>query len=285
MLILSSTTDSLEVVLVGAVTTNELDCTASYREVTTTTFLPLGADASTNGTSAVTLVSAPSTSTQRVIDDVSIFNTDTVNANVTIRYNRNGTFRKLFQTILAPNESLQYTDKNGWLVRATSGAVKQSINQGSNAISGGLNVVVLGADVVNNNAVANTLQEVTGLNFPMTEGKTYYFRFIFRYDAQGTTNGSRWTVNTVGATAITAISYQSQYALTTTTNSINVLNAVDLPANSNATSPYTTNNSGWIEGLVTAGANGSLTLRFASEVSSSAITAKAGSLVYWQEVL
>lgn len=285
MLILSSTTDSLEVVLGGAVTTNQLDCTASYRETTTTTFSPLGADVSTNGTSAVTLVSAPSTSTQRVIDDVSIFNTDTVSANVTVRYNRNGVFRRLFQTTLAPNEKLQYTDKNGWVVHATSGAVKQSINQGSNAISGGLNVAVLGADVINNNAVANTLQDVTGLNFPMTAGKTYYFKFVFRYDAQATTTGSRWTVNTVGATSITAISYQSQYALTTATNTINVLNAVDLPAASNATSPYTSANSGWVEGLVTAGANGSLTLRFASEVLSSAITAKAGSLVYWQEVL
>jgi hypothetical protein len=284
MLILDNTTDSLEVLLGGAITTNQLDCTASFRETTTTTFEPRTSDTSTNGATAVTLVSAPSASTQRVIDDVSIFNIDTVNATVTIRYNRNGTFRLLFRATLSPGEKIQYTDKNGWGVYTTSGALKQSLNQGSNAIGGGLNVVVLESDVVNNNAVANTLQNVTGLSFPINIGKTYYFKFVFRYDAQATSTGSRWTVNTVGGTTITSISYQSQYSVSTTANTINLLNTVDLPAASNTTSPYTTNNTGWVEGLVTAGANGSLTLRFASEVLNSAITAKAGSLVYWQEV-
>jgi hypothetical protein len=285
MLILNNTTDSLQVLLDGAITTNELDCTASFRETTTTTFEPKTSDISTNGATAVTLVSAPSASTQRVIDDVSIFNNDTVNATVTVRYNRNGTFRQQFRATLSPNEKIQYTDKNGWGVYNTAGALKQSLNQGSNAIGSEVNVVVLASDVINNNAVANTLQDVTGLNFPVNIGKTYYFRFVFRYDAALTTTGSRWTVNTVGGTAVTSISYQSQYSLTTATNTINLLNTVDLPANSNATSPYTAGNSGWVEGLVTAGANGSLTLRFASEVLSSAITAKAGSVVYWQEVL
>ena len=285
MLILNNTTDSLEVILGGAITTNQLDCTASFHETTSTTFERRTSDASTDGTTAVALVSAPPSSTQRVIEDVSIFNTDIANAVVTVRYNRNGTFRKLFQATLAPNEKLQYTDKNGWGVYATSGAVKQSINQGSSAISGTLSVVVLASDVVNNNAVANTLQDVTGLSFPINEGKTYYFRFFFRYDAQVSTTGSRWTVNTVGTTAITFISYQSQYSIGTTSNTINILPAQDLPATSNTVSPYTLGNSGWVEGFVTAGANGSLILRFASEVANSAITAKAGSLVYWQEVL
>jgi adenosylcobinamide amidohydrolase len=285
MLILNNTTDSLEVVLGGAITVNQLDCTASFREITTTTFDPLMTDASTNGTNPVTLVAAPPASTQRVIDDVSVFNNDTTSAVVTVRYNRNGTFRQLFRATLASGEKLQYTDKNGWVVYATSGAVKQSINQGSNAITGALNLVVLASDVMNNNAVANTLQDVTGLSFPINIGKTYYFRFVFRYDAQVTTTGSRWTVNTVGNTTIAFISYQSQYGVSTTSNTINVLAAQDLPTGANSTSPFLFGNTGWIEGFVTAGANGSLTLRFASEILNSAIIAKAGSLVYWQEVL
>ena len=285
MLILNNTTDSLEVILEGAITTNQLDCTASFHETTATTFERRTSDVSTNGTTAVTLVSAPPSSTQRVIEDVSIFNTDTANAVVVIRYNRNGTFRRLFQVTLAPNEKLQYTDKNGWGVYSTSGAIKQSINQGSNAISAGLNLVVLSADVINNNAVANTLQDVTGLSFPINAGKTYYFRFFFRYDAPNIVNGSRWTVNTVGATTITSISYQSHYGLNLTTNTVNVLNAPDFPTAANSSSPYISNSSGWIEGIITAGTDGSLILRFASEVANGAITAKVGSLVYWQEVL
>jgi len=191
MLILSTTTDSLEVILAGAITTNQLDCVASYRETTTTTFAPLTADASTNNTTAVTLVSAPSASTQRVIDEVSIFNGDTSSETVTVRLNRNGTFRTLFLATLAPNEKIQYSDKNGWQVYSTSGALKNSINQGNNTTGSGLNTVVLGADVINNNAVANTMQDVTGLSFPVTAGKSYRFYFLSRYDAAATTTGSR----------------------------------------------------------------------------------------------
>lgn len=285
MLILSTTTDALEVVLAGSIITNQLDCTASFREITTTTFDPIASDTSTNGTTAVTLVSAPSASTQRVIDEVSIFNNDTASATVTVQYNRNGTLRRQFQATLAPNEKLQYTDKNGWVVYATSGALKQSINQGSNTIASALNVVVLASDVVNNNAAANTLQDVTGLSFPINLGKTYYFRFIFRYDAAAATTGSRWSVNTVGGTGIVALSYKSLYATSSNANATVNQNAVNLPPNATTTSAFTTNNQGYIEGFVVAGENGSLILRFASEVASSAITAKAGSVVYWQEVL
>lgn len=284
MLILNTTTDSLQVLLGNTVTTNELDCTASFRETTTSTFDPITSDVSTNGTTAVTLVSAPSASTQRVIDEVSVFNNDTANATVIIRYNRNGTFRRQFQTTLSPNEKLHYTDKNGWVVYTTSGALKQSINQGSNAIGSGLNLVVLSSDVINNNATANTLQDVTGFSFPINSGKTYYFKFVFRYDAAATTTGSRWTVDSVGGTAITSINYMSQYSLTSTSTTINIANAVNLPAASNASSAFTSSNAGWLEGFATAAANGSLILRFASEVASSAITVKSGSVLYWQEI-
>ena len=40
-----------------------------------------------------------------------------------------------------------------------------------------------------------------------------------------------------------------------------------------------------IEGLISASANGSVTARFASEISNSAIVAKAGSVVYYQRVI
>jgi len=282
MLILDNTTDSLEVILGGAITTNQLDCTASFREITTTTFEPRTFDISTNGSTAVTLVSAPAASTQRVIDEVSIFNTDTVNAIVTVRYNRNGTFRRQFQTTLAPNEKLQYTDKNGWAVYATTGAIKQSINQGANASSSNWSTLALNTDVVNNNAIANTLQDVTGLAFPVVAGETYEFIFRFWFNSQALTTGSRWTLN---GPSFTTLSYETNYTATTTTTTVAQANAYQLPAAANPHVAFLNGNNGIIQGKITASVNGSVQLQFASEVANSAITALAGSTVEWRRVL
>ncbi len=58
------------------------------------------------------------------------------------------------------------------------------------------------------------------------------------------------------------------------------LTAYGLPAASNLTSAVNTaGNMAIIEGVITPTANGNVQLRFASEVASSAITAKAGSYV------
>ena len=82
MIILETTTDSLQVSLAGNVATNQLPCIVSYRETTTTTFSPKRNVVNTNDTTDVDLVAAPGASAQRVIDFISIFNNDTTNAAV-----------------------------------------------------------------------------------------------------------------------------------------------------------------------------------------------------------
>jgi hypothetical protein len=132
--------------------------------------------------------------------------------------------------------------------------------------------VVLSADVTNNNATQNTLQDVTGLSFAVTGGVHYWFRFFIYYTAALGTTGSRWTLN--GPTVTTLI-YRSEYSLTATSRTYNEgLNAYSLPAASNATS-LTTGNTAIIEGVITPSAAGTVIARFASEVASSAIVAKA----------
>ena len=142
--------------------------------------------------------------------------------------------------------------------------------------------VSLAADVVNNNVVANTLQDVTGLSFSVVAGQRYFFRFTIIYTASATATGSRWTIN---GPAVTGLNYTSEYSLTTATMTRNAgLTAYNLPAASNATSATTgPSNKAVIEGFVLPSANGVLIARFASEVLSSAITAKAGSFVEWTQ--
>jgi hypothetical protein len=178
---------------------------------------------------------------------------------------------------------LQYQEGVGFQVFASTGAVKQSINQGANASTSGITAVVLGSDVTNNNAVANTIADVTGLSFSVTAGKLYWFKFIIHYTAAATTTGSRWGVNCSAGTAAN-LSMTSEYSLTTTTTTRNAnVQGFDLPAASNATSAATGNNMAVMEGYFIPSADGTFIARFASEVSSSAIVAKAGSVCFYQQ--
>jgi len=284
MIVLSQTTDNLQVVLGGAITTNQLECMTSWRDRTSTTFEANRTVIATNNTTDVTIAAAPAASTQRIIDFVSIYNKDTVNAVVTVKLDANGTAYILCKVTLATTERLQYQEGVGFQVFASTGAVKQSINQGANASTSGITAVVLGSDVINNNAVANTIADVTGLSFSVTNSKMYWFKFIIYYTAAATTTGSRWGVNCSTGTAAN-LSMISEYSLTTTTTTRNALiQAFDSPAASNATSAATGNNMAIIEGYFIPTANGTFIARFASEVSSSAITAKAGSVCYYQQL-
>ena len=282
MLILSGTTDKIDVLLGGSVTTNQLDCYTAYRDVTTSTFAPDRNITTTNNTTAVHIVDSPAADTQRVVDFVSVYNNDTANAVVTIRFTDGTHERILYKATLSTGEKIEYKDAQGWQSYNAIGAAKLSINQGANATSSSLSQTVLASDVVNNNATANTLQDVTGLSFPVSAGGTYYFQFVISYTSAATTTGSRWSLSGPGG----SMRYRSQYSLTATSQTTNEgISAHDTPASSNATSAATGANTAIVEGFYIASANGNVIARFASEISASAVTAKAGSVVWYNRVI
>jgi len=285
MIVLATTTDKLQVVLAGAVTTNQLPCVATFREATSTTFIPSKNVTNTNSGTDVDLVPAPAgSSTYRIVDYVNIYNNDTVNAVVTVKYDLAGTDYILRKVTLAPTEALEYQEGKGWSVVASTGATKMSINQGANATTSTWTAVVLGSDVINNNGVANTIADVTGLSASFLANKMYYFKFVIYFTAAATTTGSRWAVNASAGLA-TNLSLTSEYSLTSTTTTRNAnIQGFDLPAASNATSASTTNNMAVLEGYFIPTADCTFIARFASEVLSSAITAKAGSVLYYQQL-
>lgn len=285
MIILSETTDNLQIVLDSPVTTNQLQCFTSWRDRTSTTFVAGRSLVNSNNTTDVVIVSAPSSSHQAIVDYISIYNKDTTNASVTVKLDANGTEYILFKTALAPTEKIEYQEGQGFKVLASTGAVKQSINQGANApLTNDMSTVILGSDVTNNNAIANTIADVTGLSFSVKNTKKYYFKFIIYYTAAATTTGSRWGVNCSAGLA-TNLTMISEYSLTTTTTTRNAqIQGFDLPAASNATSASTANNMAILEGYFIPTADGTFIARFASEVASSAIVAKAGSVCYYQQL-
>lgn len=281
MIVLQDTNDTIEVVLAGAITTNQLPCTVSWRDITTTGYTPGGSRSNTNSTTAVSLVAAPGASTQRVIDNITIFNNDTATATVTVRIDDNSTEYILTKATLATGETLEYADGQGWRSLNSQGAVKMMELAGSYAITSDMQSVVLGSDVTNNNGTANTIADVTGLSFSVTGGNTYWFRFVIPYTSAATTTGSRWSINGPGSP--TLLNYTSHYTLTATTETVNSATAYDIPAASSASS-LTAGNIAIIEGIIKPSSSGTVIARFASEVSSSAIVAKAGAVCYWQQV-
>jgi hypothetical protein len=213
---------------------------------------------------------------------INIINTGVTANTVTVKKDISATEYDLVTVILGPSERLQYLDGLGWSAFANSGGVKNSINQGTATITSALSAAVLGSNVINNNATANTIQDVTGLSFPVLAGKMYSFRFEIMYAAAATTTGSRWAIN--GPT-FTRLNYISEYALAATTTTRNPNNiGYDLPAASNTGSGSTTSNMAIINGMIVPSADGTVIARFASEIAGSAITALAGSVVYFQQL-
>lgn len=278
MIILAAITDSIQAKLSGAIVANHMPILSSFRDVSETVFTPGRGLVLTNDTTYVTCVAAPASGEQRVVDYISITNLDTAANVVTIKYDANGTEYVLYTVSLGPGETLDYNNGSGWKVYANSGAVKTSQNQGNSPASSEINVAVLGSDVTNNNAVANTIADVTGLSFPVTSGNRYWFRFFIEYSAAATSTGSRWAIN---GPAITRLAARSRYSLGATSETLNVgITAYDTPAAASASS-LLTGNTAIIEGIIQCSANGTVIARFASEILSSAITAKAGSYVQW----
>lgn len=124
MIILTETTDNIQVVLAGTVATNQLQCFASWRDVTTTTYTPGRSAALTNNTTDVNLVAAPAASTQRVVDFISVYNADTDDRTVTIKADLNGTEYILFREVLGPGDAVRYVDGAGFSVDRTFQSIK-----------------------------------------------------------------------------------------------------------------------------------------------------------------
>ncbi len=122
-MILDTTTRSLEVLLAGSVTANQLQIVASWTDLATGSATSGATPSLTNNTTAVTVVAAPSSGTQRNVYAVSIFNADTVAATATVRYNDNGTYYKIVTVTIQPGHTLNYTDVNSWQILTSAGYV------------------------------------------------------------------------------------------------------------------------------------------------------------------
>lgn len=284
MINLANTTDRIQVILGSAVTSNQLNCFSVYRDTTSTSISPISNLLTTNNTTAVDLVGSPSASTQRLVEYISVYNSDTNGAEVTIRFSDNGTYYTLYKCILEVGDKIEYSDKLGFRTITNIGSIRNSTNyQASRIANSGFSTLAL-SDSVTIQSYAATPQTAYGFGFPTKAGKYYHFRYLLFFDVDATTTGSRFNVNFPQWS--TYLSLQIWQSLTTTGFTVN--NAISLPTTpttANATSAATTGNEVFIEGIVFAESNDFISISFASEVASPAyVTLKAGSFLNYNEV-
>lgn len=284
MYALTQTNDKIQITLSGTVATNQAHCIATWHDITSTpSYVPGRSVAVTNNNSDVDWVASPPASTQRRVEYMSVYNNDTAPITATIRFDAAGTDYIMWKGVIGVGEHLEYDGKR-WSIKTIGCLIKTLQTQSISTILNDLNTTIITSDVVNNDAVANTIADVTGLFFPVVSGEMYWFRFDILYTSAATTTGSRWSINGPGSP--TYLEYDSIYSLAATTVTTNARNnSYDLPAAANASTNPAGNAKATIFGVIQPSSNGNVIARFASEISASAITAKAGSRVQWQRVL
>lgn len=282
MLLLASTSDLLRVITGQAIAT---DVHASWVDYDGTTATPGRTNTLISTATTTTVVSSPAASTFRTIKTLTIRNRHASSSvDITVIHSDGTNIPELIKVTLNAGDVLHYDEHGGFTTKDNFGRVKERDDNLLATASPDFTTVVLASDVTNNNATANTIADVTGLSFAVTAGNTYWFCAYIMYTAAATTTGSRWSIN--GPAAPTLLIYKSEYSLTTTTRTINEgLSAYDSPAAASASSATTGSNIAWVEGFLKPSANGTAIVRFASEITASAIVAKAGSVLFWQQVL
>jgi len=127
MIVLPLPATSLRIFLSGSVTTNELHYTTSYADydAAAPAFTPGATDGTTNGTTPVTFVPGPAVGAQRQVKRISVYNTDTAPATVTIQLNNAGSLRTELVVTLLPGDRIQYEDMSGFQVFNSGGEMRE----------------------------------------------------------------------------------------------------------------------------------------------------------------
>jgi len=145
MIRLDTINRSLQLFLGAAKTTNNLQIVVSYSDQTASTYLGATQLSNSNGTTPVTICSAPAASTIRDIDMITVLNTDTVYQVVTIQYLDTATTYKILDIQLNVGDKLTWTHGSAWQVVDNSGNVKYTVltTGGVNSFNGRTGAVTL----------------------------------------------------------------------------------------------------------------------------------------------
>lgn len=168
-MILQDINDTLEAFLGEVTNSVEPKFVVSYADVTTTAFTPGQENGDFNGTTDVTLLSAPAASTQRQIRVIHIYNADDVNHTVTIQLDDNATEVPLRKETIVPGQSMTWSKENGWstgVISASAVKILYESNADTNAFTDADEAIVDDA-VIQADFDANTILAANSDNTPL----------------------------------------------------------------------------------------------------------------------
>lgn len=135
-MILAATDQSLEVFLLGAITSSQLEWVSSWSDKSSTALTPGNDSGLTNNTTAVVMVAAPSASHQRKAKSLSVYNSDSQPATVIVALNDGGTYRTVYRAELSVGEWCEYVEGTGWHTFNDTGAIKGAGSTGATGSTG-----------------------------------------------------------------------------------------------------------------------------------------------------
>jgi hypothetical protein len=122
-LILDATNKSLELITSNAVS---IDWTSSWVDVTTSSYTPSGSEGNISIATTSAIVPAPGANTQRGVKSISIYNKGSSAQTITLVKDVGGTEYTQFKTTLSPQENLQFSDNDGFVIFDSFGRIKTS---------------------------------------------------------------------------------------------------------------------------------------------------------------
>lgn len=152
-LILDAITKTIKVVMLSTAATTNPDFVVSYADNNGTVFTEASGDGTLNGTADVEVVAAPASGYRRVVKSILVQNRDTAAVTILVKYDNNGTQRRLAQVTLQSGDT--------WSTDGTydsAGALKQ--------VAGIVNLVtqVVGVLPVLNGGTGSTTSTGSGAN-------------------------------------------------------------------------------------------------------------------------
>ena len=130
MLLLPTTTDSLELVTSAAVA---VDYVAAWADHTSSGVAASAGTGQVSTATTTTIVAAPGASTQRQIRGLTLRNAGSADVTVTVQAKPTGTARTIVKAAIQPGETLAYSDGRGWYSLDSAGRERSQRSDASTA--------------------------------------------------------------------------------------------------------------------------------------------------------